>query len=117
MRLNWEKCQRDIWCKLNSVNLGHEHFNNMNGVYIIWHEGPNPTVVYVGQGNIKDRLASHRSNRAIQKYASLGLYVTWATVRAQDRDGVEGYLADIYRPIVGVDHPTAERIVVNSPWG
>ena len=116
MQLNWVKCQKDVWCELNSVNLDHEHFNNMHGVYIIWHAGPNPAVVYVGQGEIKDRLASHRTNHEIQEYASLGLYVTWAMVRVQDRDGVERYLADIWRPKVGAAHPIAERIVVNSPW-
>ena len=78
-----DKCQSDVWCKLNSVDLNHEHFNNKNGVYIIWHEGPRHAVVYVGQGNIKERLASHRRDHEIQEYASLGLYVTWATVRAQ----------------------------------
>ncbi len=62
MQLNWTKCQGDVWCKLNSVNLGHEHFNNRHGVYMIWHGGSSPAVVYVGQGNIKDRIIEHRKD-------------------------------------------------------
>jgi len=116
MQLNWTKCQSDVWCKLDSVNLEHEHFENRYGVYIIWHGGSESAVVYVGQGNIKDRLAEHRRDQEIQKYASLGLYVTWATVGAEHRNGVEKYLADIWHPKVGATHPTAEHIVVNAPW-
>lgn len=116
MQLNWTKCQSDVWCKLNSVNLNHEHFNNREGVYIIWHGGTEPAVVYVGQGNIKDRLAKHRSDPEIQSYTSLGLYVTWAIVMEQHRDGVEAYLANNWSPKVGSTHPPAQHIVVNSPW-
>ena len=116
MQLIWVKCQSDVWCKLNYVDLDHDHFHNKRGVYVIWYGGSEPKVVYVGQGNIKERIAAHRNNEKIQKYEHLSLYVTWATVSEKDLDGVEGYLADIWRPIVGVDHPTSERIVVNLPW-
>jgi hypothetical protein len=88
----------------------------MYGVYIIWHGGSNPAVVYVGKGYIKERLAEHRNNPPIQKYEHLGLYVTWAAVAAADRDGVEAYLANNWRPKVGESHPTAVPVEVNSPW-
>ena len=119
LRLNWTQCYGDVWCKLNFVNLDHEHFDNEpRGVYIIWHGGPNPKVVYIGQGNIKERIAEHRNNPEIQQYESeyLDLYVTWAVVQGHDRDGVEAYLADVWKPIVGTRHPQASPIEVNSPW-
>lgn len=116
MRLKWIKCQSDVWCKLNFVNLNHDHFNNRRGIYIIWHGGSEPAVVYVGQGNIKDRIVQHRDNQQIQRYAHLDLYVTWATVSAEYRDGVERYLADNWDPKVGAAHPIADPIEVNSPW-
>lgn len=116
MQLIWIKCQGDVWCKLNSVNLAHEHFENKHGVYIIWHGGTTPAVVYVGQGLIKERLAAHRANSDIQRFENLGLYVTWATVLAQFRNGVEAYLAAKWRPKLGDNHPTAPPIEVNSPW-
>ena len=115
MQLNWTKCQGNVWCKLNSVNLEHEHFNNMHGVYIIWHGGTNPKVVYVGQGNIKDCIIEHRKDPAIQKYDYLDLYITWATVHEHYRNGVKTYLADTWKPIVGIHHKVTP-IAVNSPW-
>ena len=116
LQLNWTKCQEDVWCKLNSVNLDHSHFNYMEGVYIIWHGGLNPAVVYVGQGVIKDRLTEHRDNSQIQQFAQMDLYATWANVVESYRDGVEAYLADVWKPKVGSHHPAATPIAVNSPW-
>lgn len=117
LRLNWTQCYGSVWCKLNFVNLDHEHFDNEpHGVYIIWHGGPNPAVVYIGQGNIKERVAEHRKDPEIQQYEYLDLYVTWAVVREHDRDGVEAHLAEVWKPIVGTRHPQASPIEVNSPW-
>lgn len=117
LRLKWTQCVGNFWCKLNFVNLDHEHFDNEpRGVYIIWHGGPNPAVVYIGQGNIKERIAEHRKNPEIQQYEYLDLYVTWAVVHEYDRDGVEAYLADVWKPIVGTHHPQAPPIEVNPPW-
>ncbi len=63
LHLNWTRCEGNVWCKLNSVNLEHAHFNNKPcGVYIIWHGGTKPWAVYVGQGDIKERIAEHRKD-------------------------------------------------------
>ena len=114
-QLNWSKCQGEVWCKLNFVNLDHQHFNGVEGVYIIWHGGKNPHVVYVGQGKIRDRLRAHRNDAEIQSYAPSGLFVTWASVSVQFRDGVERYLANFWGPKVG-SHPNVPPIEANSPW-
>lgn len=116
MQLNWIKCKGDVWCKLNSVNLDHEHFNNRYGVYIIWHGGANPRVVYVGQGNIKDCIEHHRQNPDVQKYEHLGLYVTWARVSDDYINNAKAYLADKWDPIVSEHHSQAPPTEVNSPW-
>ena len=120
MGLNWKRCYGDVWCMLNAVNLDHEYFNkDISGVYIIWHGSTSsikPRVVYVGQGNIKDRIMHHRKNPEIQNYEYLGLYVTWARVSEKYRDGVEAYLADKWDPIVGEHYPEVLPIEVNSPW-
>lgn len=116
MVLNWMKCVGDAWCKLNAVNLDHSHFNELAGVYMIWHGGSKPHVVYVGQGDIKDRLKAHRKESDIQQYANLELFVTWASVAPEYRDGVEAYLADHWKPKVGSRHPVVNRIQTNSPW-
>ena len=58
MNLNWHKCQGEVWCNFNAVNLDHNHFNNTEGVYIIWHGGTNPKVVYVGRGTSEKELGN-----------------------------------------------------------
>lgn len=118
MDLQWIKCQDDVWCKLNTVNLHHKHFDSMSGVYIIWHGGSAPATVRVGQGNIRQRLTEHRVDPEIQKYEPEGLYVTWAFVSSQSCDGVERYLAWKLQPKVGERYPdpVAGQIIVNLPW-
>ena len=116
MALTWNKCQGDEWCGLNTVNLGHNHFDGMEGVYIIWHGGQNPATVRVGQGVIRDRLQTHRNDHEVQAYAHLGLSVTWAAVPARDRDGVEAYLAQQLQPLVGERFPQRRATAVNLPW-
>ena len=117
LHLNWVKCQGGVWCKLNTVNLSQEHFENMDGVYIIWHGGMDRAVVYVGQGNIRERLQSHRSNQEIQQYDYLDLFVTWASVDSTRCRGVEAYLAYTCQPKVSTFHYSGVRhISVNSPW-
>ena len=120
MQLHWMKGQDNAWCKLDSVDLAHEHLNNEYGVYIIWVGGEEPeVVVYVGQGHIKERLAAHRQNPELFLYGDIldtDLYVTWATVARQDCDAVAVYLADKWDSKVGERHPQASHIEVNSPW-
>ncbi len=116
MQLSWIKCKGDVWCNLNSVNLSHSHFDYMSGVYVIWHGGSNAATVRVGQGFIRDRLPEHRSDSEVQDFATLGLYVTWASVPESSRDGVEAYLAQVLKPKVGSRFPSVSPITVNLPW-
>jgi hypothetical protein len=116
LRVAWGKSTSGTWCKLNTVNLAGQAFDN-GGIYLIWHSGTPSRVVYVGQAAVfRDRLVAHRTDARIQAYADLGLNVTWASVKAAQRDGVEGHLADKWSPLVGERRPLAARIVVNSPW-
>ena len=68
--LDWKKCGRDIWCRLRSVDLSHKNLDGLEGVYVIWHGGITPKVVYVGKGNIRQRLSEHRHNKSIQRYSN-----------------------------------------------
>lgn len=117
MQLNWQKCKGDVWCGLLTVDLQHSHFDNREGVYIIWHGGQNPRTVRVGQGDIRDRLGAHRRDDAVLAYKEHGLYATWADVPKASQDGVERYLAEQLTPMVGQIFPEAEAIQVNlPPW-
>ena len=116
MNVGWNKCQGNVWCKLNEVDLSHNHFDNMRGVYVIWYNLHNPEAVRVGQGFIRDRLQAHRHDQDVQYYAHLGLYVTWARVPENSLNGVEAYLAQNLNPLVGEQFPNVPLISVNLPW-
>ncbi len=114
-QLQWIKCDGDQWCSLMNVNLAHPHFNALDGVYIIWHGGQRPHTVYVGQGQIANRLAAHRQEPAILLYSHLGLFVTWARCGVE-RSGVERYLANVLHPLVTQRVPELAPIQANLPW-
>jgi hypothetical protein len=116
LNVKWKKCGQDgHWCSLVDIDLST--MTECSGVYIIWHTGNPGRVVYVGQGDVKKRLGTHRKDAEILSYREYGkLRVTWAEVPARHQDGVERHLADTWNPLVGDHHPDAAPIEVNSPW-
>ena len=106
--LNWIKYTNGNWCDLMNVDLSDV---TDFGVYLIWRTEPDLKAVYVGQGNIAQRLFEHRGNSEITQYK--GLKVTWASVSFHLADGIERYLADSYTPLVGSKHPNVNPITVN----
>lgn len=115
LRLNRNTCENNNWCDLLQLNLNHEHFNNMEWVYIIWHWWENPHTVRIWQGYVKERLSEHRTNNEITKYQKLWLYVTWASVSPQHRDWIEKYLWDTLTPLVWERFPDRTPIITNLP--
>lgn len=111
LNLDWIKCQNDVWCSFVNLNLDHDHFIDLKGVYIIW---SNDTVVRLGSGIIKNRIRGHRENSEITEYPDLK--VTWAKVNANQMEGVEKYLADSLNSILGDRFPDRTPIKVNLPW-
>jgi len=114
--LSWVKNTAGDWLQFETFT-GLESVKTV-GVYIIWHTGQNPWTVYVGQGDVKDRLTSHRGDQRIlaHRYGS-ALRVTWAEVALGSvRDGIERYLANELKPLVGEKHPDVLPIPVKLPW-
>ena len=116
LKLSWKKCGGDVWCRLNHLDLSTV---SGNGVYVIWYvdDDMDQVYVYVGQGILRERLESHRTNDDVQCYKNLGtLYVTCAKVTSQkERYGVEKYLANELLPLEGERHPDVIPIEVNLP--
>ena len=96
LNLQWVKCENKVWCSFNNLNITHEYFNDLKGVYIIW---SNNKVIRIGSGIIRNRIIDHRTNVEIIKYHDLK--VTWARVNANQMEGVEKYLADTLNKGVG----------------
>ena len=86
------------------------------GVYVIWHDGNPGQYVRVGQGNIGERLTKHKEDAVILAYKKRGiLRVTWATVPVFQLDGIELFLAQSLKPLVGDRFPDAQPVQVNLP--
>lgn len=114
LQLDWIKSEQKSWCSFEHVNLSLPHFDNRSGVYVIF-RGDGPTV-RVGQGEIRGRLTTHRSDQAILNCAKGNpLLATWATVPAAQRDGVERFLAETLKPMIGDRFPDCSPIQVNLP--
>lgn len=100
------------WLKTSSLG-------EIRGVYIIWKAkaGSDGRAVYVGQGDIANRLSAHQSRSDIKAHQSGGhrLFVTWAKVSESQMDGVERYLANTLKPLIGEKHPDVESIRVTLP--
>lgn len=113
--VQWVTSQAGTWLQFETFNLSSAEDDE--GVYIIWHAGNPGKVVKVGQGVVQDRLCAHRSDAAICSYRHDGeLRVTWAIVPVAYRDGVERYLGDYWKPLVGDRFPDALPIAVNQPF-
>ena len=116
MQIHWVKYQNGHWYRLNDLDLNSGYFNNIAGVYVIRCAGNNQPTLKVGQGVIRNRLRVHCQDRAIQNFNHLGLYVTWASIWELFRDGVETFLAQQLRPLLGERYPDVFPIAVNLPW-
>jgi len=110
--VTWGTCGDDShWCDFTNLDLTADLFKEMKGVYIIW---SGKQVVRLGSGIIKDRISTHRNDTKITAYANLK--VTWAKVHANQMEGVERYLADMFDPAVGEAFPDTIPLPVNLPW-
>lgn len=116
--LEWMKCLGDKWCGLFDVRLDSNHFNGLEGIYIIWYWKDRylPITVRVGHGNIWERLLHHRQEPEVLALKEHNLLVTWAAVGESQRDGIERYLEDTLYPIIKGSLPKAFSIRVLLPW-
>ena len=100
LQLEWAKTSNDEWHAFDSVELDGIF---VYGVYVIWTPGsldsaPSRTIC-VGQGNIAERIRTHRSQFRVTEHGP-GLLVTWAAVSFQQAEGVEAFLIERLRPLV-----------------
>ena len=118
--LEWIKVRRagaavESWSNLFALDLFHEHFNGLEGVYVVWHKGRNP-VLRVGQGVIRKQLqAMRRCLDLIEVGREFEVFVTWASVGPDRRRGVERYLCEMLSPQILVQHAAVPTIEVNLP--
>ena len=127
--LRWQRCiKNSLWCQFNKklLNDGRletrlvDHSIGISGVYIIWTGIEERTVLKVGSGIIKDKLAVDLRDPEIQAYKPTRLYVTWAStlsvVGAKDiQKGIEKFLEVVFKPKLMEGLPDIELVMVNLP--
>ena len=116
--LEWNKCKAGTWCILAELDLGHEHFDDMEGVYVIWYGEESAVALRVGYGYIRNCLANERNDTNVLAYKQDEVYVTWGKVGPKFRDGVAKYVASALQPELESSSPDVKPIEVNipSPW-
>ncbi len=89
-----------------------------HGVYVIWkpgERGVRPSVtIRVGQGDVPQCLVAERNNPAVLRHGP-GLLVTWAVVDHLHASGVEAFLAQELRPVLGARFALVVPHAVNLP--
>ena len=113
--MEMEGRREERWCSLFDLPLQHNHFDDLEGVYVVWHHGIDP-VLSVGHGRIRDELMRIVKDAAVRsKHEEQGLFVTWAAIPAEQRDGVEGYLTKMLNPSIQGERTSVTAIQVNLP--
>ena len=117
--LTWYVRNNNIIYPLN-IDLTNQRFDNLEGIYVIWYETRLGyfQAVYVGQGEIRNRLYSHRIGNISERHASEHLYVIWAKESSskETREGIEQYLHDLLNPLESKPQ-NVTPIQVNWPEG
>ena len=84
------------------------------GVYIIYHQSnENPITLYVGEGNIKERIDYHRTQTDFGDIYPI--LVFWSETYWSDRFGIERYLFNKLNPSVTKRASDTKPLPVNIP--
>lgn len=128
--VHWQKCiKNSLWCPFNEklLNDGRlesrlgDYSAGISGVYIIWAgTDNNHTVLKVGSGIIKEKLAAHLKDPEIQAYKPVRLYVTWASTLSvigpeKIQKGIEKFLEIVFKPKLAENLPDVDLVIVNLP--
>ncbi len=116
LEVKWERTDQCYWHELMKIDFSDSLYNRLHGVFIIWHGGSNPRVLYIGQGHIAKELEKLKSKREIKKFELLGLFVTWAKFKPEHMNGIHRFLNDKLRPTLSMCKIEDHQIYVNLPF-
>lgn len=116
LTLNWARTSANTWPAFDTLEMPRA--GSGDGVYIIWWGNTDPDVLYVGAGDVGDRLWYRAGDHRLVDYQRSGLHLscTWAAVDPRQIHGVERFLGDKLQPRFSEKFPQVTPIPVNLPW-
>lgn len=113
LHVQWAKASDSQWFPLAAVDVRQVHDA---GVYVIWHDGRPSRTIYVGHGDIAERLRERQADRAVRMYRKFGrVRVTWAHVAEPLQQSVARYLTEKLKPAFGDALLLVESVPVELP--
>ena len=116
LEVNWERTDQCYWHEIMKLDFSESCFQRLSGIFIIWHGGPNPKVLFIGQGDIPTQLDMLRHKMEYKKFIPIGLFVTWAKFNKEQWNGVHRFLNEKLRPVTTIDKIEDHQIYVNLPF-
>ena len=116
LEVKWERTDQCYWHELMKINFSNPLYKRLHGVFIVWHGGSNPRVLFIGHGKIAKELEKVSFKREIKEFVQLGLYVTWAQFKPEHMKGVHRFLNDKLRPMLSMCKIEDHQIYVNLPF-
>ena len=115
-QLAWARTFQNTWPAFDTLEMPRAGY--VHGVYVIWWGNADPDVLYVGSGDVGERLWERTGDQRFVEYQRNGLQLscTWAEVGPEQIHGVERFLGDKLQPRFSEKFPRTTLIPVNLPW-
>lgn len=109
----WARNRQGKFFRFVHLDPEAEGLAGTGGVFVVWHGGVQPAWVYVGAtSDLAVALHELSGNAEIMDYERRGgLFLTWAAIRGDCRDGIVSYLSRTLRPRVASTAPMAADVV------
>ena len=122
--VQWHHDVRGYYPRLLRIRPNHDGLDGTGGVYVLWHRGATPHWLYVGAtDDLAQAIERARDNDDVLKWEPHGgVYLTWAPIKPEFRDGVVNYLRANIAPMIpgniegDANNPLAESIAVIPPY-
>lgn len=98
--VEWQRDERGYYYRLLRLHPAEAGLVGVGGVYVMWSRGVHPKWIHVGAtGNLGEAIGWARDAQEVLAFEGRGsVYVTWAPIKADYRDGVAIYLKDKLSP-------------------
>ncbi|MBT3306991.1 MAG: hypothetical protein HN377_10975 [Alphaproteobacteria bacterium] len=108
--VSWVTSPKGQFYNFLNLDPGDHGLPGAAGVYVIWLGGRWPEWLFIGRtDDLSVSFEELQSNRDILRYDREGpLFVTWAEIRPEFRDGVVQYLNQVIPPVIPNPNPPDE---------